>query len=328
MIQRCQVHKRRNLQAVVPQGRQAYVLAALSRAYRAASADAARRQLRRLVAWLYPPRAHFSDLSSTGQCAMLCTPSRRTQPSSTAGGTSPFSIHLDFRPPGPLPSVQSASPHLLGLHLSVPTVRGGAPMTFARTTLVALFVLFSCDRVSEAIPVFDDTFTSTSSTMSLTLSGAAVLPATAGGPVAFSHVNAFWNVQGSIRIRDNFNVGGVFRDQVEITGTARHLNHPLGDGQTGPGNLLPFMFLIQGIAPGGVALTPPGGAIKSHGTHSDVETLSGARTAGPGGQIVDWTATTKVDHDLAPVPEPATLTLFSLTALGLLRLVRRRDHRD
>jgi transposase-like protein len=52
VIQRCQVHKRRNLRALVPQGRQAYVQAALTRAYRAASADAARRQLRHLVAWL------------------------------------------------------------------------------------------------------------------------------------------------------------------------------------------------------------------------------------------------------------------------------------
>jgi transposase-like protein len=52
VIQRCQVHKRRNLQALLPQGRQAYVRAALGRAYRAASADAARRQLRRLAAWL------------------------------------------------------------------------------------------------------------------------------------------------------------------------------------------------------------------------------------------------------------------------------------
>jgi hypothetical protein len=199
-------------------------------------------------------------------------------------------------------------------------------MTLTRVALFALFVLFSHHRVSEAIPVFDDMFTSTSPSMSLTLSGAAVLPATAGGPVAFAHVDAFWNVQGSIRIRDNFNVGGVFRDQVEITGTARHLNHPVGDGESGAGNLLPFTFLIQGIAPGGVALNPAGGAIKAHGTHSDVEILSGARTAGPGGQIVDWTATVKVDHNLAPVPEPATLTLFGLTALGLFRLARRRDH--
>jgi len=52
VIQRCQVHKRRNLRALVPPGRQAYVQAVLTRAYGAASADAARRQLRRLVAWL------------------------------------------------------------------------------------------------------------------------------------------------------------------------------------------------------------------------------------------------------------------------------------
>jgi putative transposase len=52
VIQRCQLHKRRNLQALLPKSRQAYVLAALGRAYRAASADAARRQLRRLVGWL------------------------------------------------------------------------------------------------------------------------------------------------------------------------------------------------------------------------------------------------------------------------------------
>jgi transposase-like protein len=52
VIQRCQVHKRRNLQTLLPQSRQAYVLAAVGRAYRAASADAARRHLRRLAAWL------------------------------------------------------------------------------------------------------------------------------------------------------------------------------------------------------------------------------------------------------------------------------------
>ncbi len=52
VVQRCQVHKRRNLQALLPKGRHAYVLAALGRAYRAASAAAARRQLRDLAAWL------------------------------------------------------------------------------------------------------------------------------------------------------------------------------------------------------------------------------------------------------------------------------------
>jgi putative transposase len=52
VVQRCQVHKRRNLQALLPPGRQAYALAALGRAYRAPSATAARRQLRDLAAWL------------------------------------------------------------------------------------------------------------------------------------------------------------------------------------------------------------------------------------------------------------------------------------
>jgi transposase-like protein len=52
VIQRCQLHKGRNLDAVVPKSRQAYVRASLRRAYRAASAAAARRQLTGLAAWL------------------------------------------------------------------------------------------------------------------------------------------------------------------------------------------------------------------------------------------------------------------------------------
>jgi transposase-like protein len=41
VIQRCQLHKGRNLDALVPKTRQAYVRAILRRAYRAASATAA-----------------------------------------------------------------------------------------------------------------------------------------------------------------------------------------------------------------------------------------------------------------------------------------------
>jgi transposase-like protein len=52
VIQRCQLHKGRNLAALVPKARQVYVRAALRRAYRAASAPAARRQLTALVRWL------------------------------------------------------------------------------------------------------------------------------------------------------------------------------------------------------------------------------------------------------------------------------------
>jgi putative transposase len=52
VIQRCQLHKGRNLDALVPKGRQAYVRAALRRAYQAASAAAARRQLLALATWL------------------------------------------------------------------------------------------------------------------------------------------------------------------------------------------------------------------------------------------------------------------------------------
>ena len=52
VIQRCQLHKARNLDALVPQARQAYVRASLRRAYRAASAAAARRQLTALAKWL------------------------------------------------------------------------------------------------------------------------------------------------------------------------------------------------------------------------------------------------------------------------------------
>ncbi len=52
VIQRCQIHKARNLQALLPKPRQAPVRATLRRAYRAASADAARRQLKALGSWL------------------------------------------------------------------------------------------------------------------------------------------------------------------------------------------------------------------------------------------------------------------------------------
>jgi transposase-like protein len=52
VIQRCQLHKQRNLLALVPHRRQPFVRAALRRAYRAASAAAARRQLQALASWL------------------------------------------------------------------------------------------------------------------------------------------------------------------------------------------------------------------------------------------------------------------------------------
>jgi putative transposase len=52
MIQRCQLHQSRNLDALVPRARQAYVRAALRRAYRASSAGTARRQLTTLATWL------------------------------------------------------------------------------------------------------------------------------------------------------------------------------------------------------------------------------------------------------------------------------------
>jgi len=52
VIQRCQLHKARNLQALLPKARQPHVRASLRRAYRAASADGARRQLKTLGSWL------------------------------------------------------------------------------------------------------------------------------------------------------------------------------------------------------------------------------------------------------------------------------------
>jgi transposase-like protein len=52
IVQRCQLHKGRNLAALVPKARQAYVRAMLRRAYRASSATAARRQLTALATWL------------------------------------------------------------------------------------------------------------------------------------------------------------------------------------------------------------------------------------------------------------------------------------
>ena len=52
VIQRCQVHKQRNLREHLPEERHAYVLSIMRDAYRAASADTARKKLRGLVSWL------------------------------------------------------------------------------------------------------------------------------------------------------------------------------------------------------------------------------------------------------------------------------------
>jgi putative transposase len=52
VIQRCQLHKARNLDALVSPARQAYLRTSLRRAYRASSAAAARRQLTALATWL------------------------------------------------------------------------------------------------------------------------------------------------------------------------------------------------------------------------------------------------------------------------------------
>ncbi len=52
VIQRCQLHKARNVDALVPKARQAYVRTSLRRAYRAPRAAAARRQLTALATWL------------------------------------------------------------------------------------------------------------------------------------------------------------------------------------------------------------------------------------------------------------------------------------
>src|SRR5437899_8904878 len=52
VMQRCELHKGRTLDALVPKASQAYVRASLRRAYRAPSAAVARRQLTALAAWL------------------------------------------------------------------------------------------------------------------------------------------------------------------------------------------------------------------------------------------------------------------------------------
>ena len=52
VIQRCQVHKQRNLREHLPEERHGYVLSTMREAYRATSADTARKKLRALVSWL------------------------------------------------------------------------------------------------------------------------------------------------------------------------------------------------------------------------------------------------------------------------------------
>lgn len=52
VVQRCQVHKLRNLRSHLPKNRHAYVLRMMKDAYKSEKVDDARKQLRRLIAWL------------------------------------------------------------------------------------------------------------------------------------------------------------------------------------------------------------------------------------------------------------------------------------
>ncbi len=52
IVQRCQVHKLRNVKAHLPKERHEYVVSTMREAYRASTADLARKRLRSLAAWL------------------------------------------------------------------------------------------------------------------------------------------------------------------------------------------------------------------------------------------------------------------------------------
>jgi hypothetical protein len=52
VVQRCQVHKRRNVRELLSPSHTAYVMSAMSDAYKSASADTARKRLRQLTSWL------------------------------------------------------------------------------------------------------------------------------------------------------------------------------------------------------------------------------------------------------------------------------------
>jgi transposase-like protein len=52
LIQRCQLHKKRNVLDYLPEARKAYVSQALSEAYHSATAETARKKLRALMSWL------------------------------------------------------------------------------------------------------------------------------------------------------------------------------------------------------------------------------------------------------------------------------------
>ena len=52
VVQRCQVHKQRNLREHLPEERHGYVLSTMRDAYCAATADTGRKKLRALVSWL------------------------------------------------------------------------------------------------------------------------------------------------------------------------------------------------------------------------------------------------------------------------------------
>ncbi len=82
VIQRCQLHKLRNLRSYLPKSRHAYVLQTMKEAYKCKSADKARKRLQALVSWLerngYDEAAGSPSARDYGWAAAYRSAMRRT----------------------------------------------------------------------------------------------------------------------------------------------------------------------------------------------------------------------------------------------------------